>query len=268
MVINGRRWAFACALTILVATFAGPASAAVRVHIVKSDLRPLIRAGAQSPVQFAVLVPYAVSTATGGVWSSAAGTATWNYAVQVPTAISLSFHTIRSSLPRSAVLVVRGASTTTSYKARDLHRGDLWSRIQPGDALQFELSVPEIDRSKVALNVISLQAGYRAIGPGVQEHPYYRQLKEQEAQASGNASCVTNYECEVTPGDTAPGAATVGLVIENLYQCTGALINNVPQDNTPHLLTARHCETGKLGGGNPGAARSVSMGLRDICSRI
>jgi hypothetical protein len=164
--------------------------------------------------------------------------------------------------------VVRGASTTTSYKARDLHRGDLWSRIQPGDALQFELSVPEIDRSKVALNVISLQAGYRAIGPGVQEHPYYRQLKEQEAQASGNASCVTNYECEVTPGDTAPGAATVGLVIENLYQCTGALINNVPQDNTPHLLTARHCETGKLGGGNPGAARSVSMGLRDICSRI
>jgi hypothetical protein len=140
--------------------------------------------------------------------------------------------------------------------------------VQPGDALQFELSVPEIDRSKVALNVISLQAGYRAIGPGVQEHPYYRQLKEQEAQASGNASCVTNYECEVTPGDTAPGAATVGLVIENLYQCTGALINNVPQDNTPHLLTARHCETGKLGGGNPGAARSVSMGLRDICSRI
>jgi hypothetical protein len=259
VVINGRWWAFACALTILVATFADPAPAAVRIHIVKSDLRPLIRAGAQSPVQFAVLVPNAVSTTTGGAWSSVAGRATWNYAVQVPTAISLSFHAIRSSLPPSAVLVVRGASTTTSYMARDLHRGDLWSRIQPGDALQFELSVPEIDRSKVAFDVISLQAGYRAIGPGVQDHPYYRQLREQEAEASGDASCVTNYECEVTPGDTAPGAATVGLVIENLYQCTGALINNVPQDNTPHLLTARHCESGKLGGGNPGAASNVNV---------
>jgi len=259
VVINGRWWAFACALTIPVATIARPAPATVPVHIVKSDLRPLIRAGAQSPVQFAVLVPYAVSTTKGGAWSSAAGIATWSYAVQVPTAISLSFHATKSSLPPSAVLMVRGASTTTSYKARDLHRGDLWSRIQPGDALQFVLTVPELDRNKVALNVISLQAGYRAIGPRVQDHPYYRQLKEQEAQASGNASCVTNYECVVTPSNTAPAAATVGLIIEGLYQCTAALINNVPQDNTPHLLTARHCETGTLGGGNPGAASSVTV---------
>src|SRR5450432_2993054 len=108
-------------LACYVPTFAGPAPAAVPVHIVKSDLRPLIRAGAQSHVQFAVLVPHAVSTTAGGTWSSAAGIATWNYAVQVPTAISLSFHAIRSSLPSSAVLVVRGASTTTSYKARDLN---------------------------------------------------------------------------------------------------------------------------------------------------
>lgn len=210
-------------------------------------------------MQFAVLVPHAVSTTTGGTWSSASGIATWNYAVQVPTAISLSFHAVRSSLPRGAAIVVRGASTTTSYKARDLHRGELWSRIQPDDALQFELSVPAIDRSKVAFNVISLQAGYRAIGPGVQDHTYYRHLKELEAQAAGNATCVTNYECEVTTGNTPPGAATVGLVIQNLYQCTGALIDNVPRDNTPHLLTARHCETGKLGGGDPGAASSVTV---------
>jgi lysyl endopeptidase len=244
---------------MFMATFAGPTPAAVPVHIVKSDLRPLIRAGAQSPIQFAVLVPHTMSTTTGGSWSSAAGVATWKYAVQVPTAISLSFHATKSSLPASAVLVVRGTSTTTSYKARDLHRGDLWSRIQPGEALQFELSVPAADRSKVKLNVVSLQAGYRAIGPGIQDHPYYRLLKQQQDQASGNASCVTNYECDVTSGNTAPAAATVGLVIGNQYQCTGAMINDVPRDNSPHLLTARHCETGKLGGGNPGAAADVTV---------
>lgn len=259
MVINGRLSGSFWALAILVAMFAGPAPAAVPVHIVKSDLRPLIRAGAQSPVQFAVLVPHTVSTTTGGSWSSAAGVATWKYAVQVPTAISLSFHATESSLPPSAVLVVRGTSTTTSYKARDLHRGDLWSRIQPGDALQFELSVSAADRNKVKLNVISLQAGYRAIGPGVQDHPYYRFLKQQQDQASGNASCVTNYECEVTPGNTPPGASTVALVIGNQYQCTGAMINDVARDNSPHLLTARHCETGKLGGGSPGAAANVTV---------
>ena len=47
--------------------------------------------------------------------------------------------------------LVRGAKTTTSYRARDLHHGELWSRIQPGEALQFTLTVAAADRSKVAL---------------------------------------------------------------------------------------------------------------------
>jgi hypothetical protein len=37
------------------------------------------------------------------------------------------------------------------------------------------------------------------------------------------------------------------------------LVNDVPGDNTPYILTARHCETGQLGGGNPGAASTVTV---------
>lgn len=242
-------------LLIPLVFYAGLAAAAVPVHIVKTDLRPLIRAAAQSPVRFAVLVPHAVSTTTGGSWSTDSGTATWSYAVDVPTAVSLSFHAVNSNLPASALLVVRGAHGTTRYSARDLHRGQLWSRILPGEALQFELSVASADRGKVALNIVSLQAGYRAIGPGVTDHPYYRQLKQQ--QGSGNTACVTNYECSVTTANTPPAAATVGVIVGNLIQCTGTLINDVPGDNSPYLLTARHCETGEPGGGDPGAASSV-----------
>ncbi len=58
---------FAAVLAALVLTFAAAALAAgVPVHIVKTDLKPLIRAGFNSPVQFAVLVPHAVSTSSGG----------------------------------------------------------------------------------------------------------------------------------------------------------------------------------------------------------
>ena len=244
---------------MLAAAFTQPSLAAIPVHVVKTDLRPLIRAAVQSPVQFAVPVPHSVSTTSGGTWSSTAdGVATWSYAVQVPTAVSLSFHAINSSLPASAVLVVRGAKSTTRYAASDLHRGELWSRIYVGEALQLELSVAAQERSKVALNIASVQAGYRAIGPGVADHPYYRRLKEQ-AQAADNSSCVTNYECQVTPGNTPSAAATVGLIVGNVYQCTGTLINDVPGDNAPYLLTARHCENGQPGGGNPGAAASVTV---------
>ena len=232
---------------------------AVPVHVVKTDLKPLIRDAYLTPVQFAVSVPHQASTSTAGTWSVAGERSTWQYAVKVPTAVSMSFHAAQSSLPESALLVVRGARATTSYRAHDFHRGELWSRIHSGDALQLTLTVATVDRGKVTLSIVSLQAGYRSLGPGVQDHPYYRELKAQQNAASGNASCVANYQCEVTVSNTPPGAATVALVIGNLYQCSGSLINDVPGDNTPYVLTARHCETGKLGGGNPSAASSVTV---------
>lgn len=244
-------------LLSIIATSAGAAS--VPVHVLRTNLRPLIRAAFRSRVQFAVSVPDSVSSATDGTWTSAAGQATWRYAVQVPTAVSISFHALGSMLPPSAVLVVRGARTTSSYRGRDLHRGELWSRIYPGDALQFTLTVAAADRPKVIFNVTSLQAGYRSLGTGVPDHPYYRELLRAQTGASDNSSCVVNYICDVTSNNTPAGAATIGLVIGNLYQCSGVLINDVPGDNAPYILTARHCETGKLGGGNPGAASTMTV---------
>ena len=241
-----RRRGFTAASASLCLLFATASSAAaVAVHTVRTDLKPLIRAASESPAQFAVLLPDAVSSAGGGTWSSAGGQATWRYAVQVPTAVSMSFHAVQVSLPASATLIVRGATTTTSYRARDLHRGELWSRIQPGAGLEFTLSVAASERTSVAFRLVSLQAGYRSLGAGVQDHPYYRQLRQ--TLLVDNTSCVTNYACRVTPANTPAGAATVALIVLGLYQCSGTLINDVPQDNTPYVLTARHCLTGKVG---------------------
>ena len=242
-----RRRAGVAALTILLATLNAAAGAGEPVHTVGTDLRPLIRAASQSPVQFAVLVPHAVSTASGGRWTSANGQATWRYAVQVPTAVSLSFHAMKISLPASATLVVRGARTTTRYRAADLHRGELWSRVQPGAALEFTLTVAAAERAQVAFAIVSLQAGYRSLGAGVEDHPYYRQLRAQTAAAAGTSACVTNYECKITSANTPAGAATVALLVQDQFECTGTLINDVPGDNTPYILSAKHCISGKVG---------------------
>lgn len=224
----------------------------------RTNLEPLIRAAADSPVQFAVPVPHSASTASSGTWSVAGGRATWRYAVQVPTAVSLSFHARVPSFPESAALLVTGAHSATSYGAGDLRRGELWSRVHAGDTLELTLTVAAADAPGVDLRIVSLQAGYRAIGPGVTDHPLYERLV-RTAGSAGNGSCITNYECEVTAGNATPASATVALVVENLYQCTGTLINDVPGDNTPYVLTARHCETGQLGGGNPAAASGVTV---------
>lgn len=242
---------------ILLIACGGAAAAAPAPFVVRTDLAPLIRAAAGSQAQFAVPVPHAASTAASGSWSVTGEEATWRYAVQVPSAVSLSFHAL-GALPASATLLVEGGSATTSYSARDLHHGELWSRVHAGDTLTLTLSVAADERAGVELQIVSLQAGYRAIGPGVEDHPLYRQLTAQ-ASADDNSSCVTNYECAVTPGNAAPAGATLALVVENLYQCTGTLLNDVPGDNAPYVLTARHCETGKLGGGNPAAAAGVTV---------
>jgi lysyl endopeptidase len=245
---------------LLAFTAAARAAVPAAVRVVRTDLEPLIRAAADSAVQFAVPVPHAASTASEGSWSVTGERATWRYAVQVPGAISLSFHAIESALPAGATLLVSGAQASTSYSASDLRRGELWSRIHAGDTLELTLSVAAADRSRVALRLVALQAGYRAIGPGVSDHPTYKLLMPGQASVPSNdASCVTNYECQVSARNTPPGSATVALVVENLYECSGTLINDVPGDGTPYILTARHCQTGKLGGGNPGAAATVTV---------
>jgi hypothetical protein len=87
-----RRRGFTAASASFCLLFAAASSAAaVAVHTVRTDLKPLIRAASEAPAQFAVLLPHAVSSADGGTWSSAGGQATWRYAVQVPSAVSLSF---------------------------------------------------------------------------------------------------------------------------------------------------------------------------------
>jgi hypothetical protein len=244
-------------IAALALVFARAGAAPSAIHIVKADLKPLIRAAYLTPVQFAVPVPHTASTADAGTWAVAGNRATWSYAVRVPTAVSLSFHAVHVALPASATLTVRGTRTESSYGQRNLHRGELWSRVYPGDTLQLTLTVAMADRGKVALNIVSLQAGYRSLGAGVQDHPYYRELKQQLAAAASNTSCITNYECQVNASNTPPGQATVGLLIGNQYTCSGSLLNDVPGDNAPYILTARHCENGQLGGGNPGAAANV-----------
>ena len=244
------------ALGLLLLGVSAAVLGAVSVDVVKTDLEPLIRVAATSPIQFAVHVPYSVSSTTAGTWSVADGNATWRYAARIPTAVSLSFHATPVHLPRGGSLTVRSATTTIVYRASDL-KVDFWSRVQPGDSLALTLTVPSSERSEVTFRILSFQAGYRGLGANVPDHPLYRQLMAR-TEATNNSTCVQNYECNVTAGDQQAARATIALIIGNLYQCSGTLLNDVPGDNTPFVLTARHCETGQLGGGNPGAAATVT----------
>jgi len=91
---------------LLMVAMWSPACAATPVDVIKPDLHALIRAAAPSPVQFAVHVPHAVSSATSGTWSNSNGRATWRFNAQIPPPSRCPSRQSSES-PGDAVLTVR-----------------------------------------------------------------------------------------------------------------------------------------------------------------
>jgi len=234
-----------------------PAWAAAPLEVLRTDLAPLIDQVAHQSNRFAVDIPHQVTASTQGQWESSGATRRWTYSVQIPTAVSMSFHASRVRLPPSAVLTVSGGGFSATYRARDVNRGGLWARPLRGDELDFSLSVAATEAGAVLFDIASLQAGYRGLGGGVPDHPHYKRMGFATAAAA--AGCTENYACNASTANRPASQATLAVLIGNLYQCTGTLLNNTRNDGTPYVLTARHCENGELGGGNPGAAASVTI---------
>ena len=241
----------------LVAVLALVASRVAPAEQVNADLDRLIDQSARYTTRFAVDVPHRVSIADTGVWTQDGARVRWTYSITIPTAVSLSFHAARVNLPADAVLTVTGgAGFSTSYRARDVARGGLWSRPLAGDTLQLSLTLSATSRPLAVLQIESFQAGYRSLGGGVPDHPHYLKFLQRAAATSG---CTENYSCEATPANSGPARATVAILVGNVAQCTGTLLNDTGGDLAPYVLTARHCENGMAGGGDPGAAANVTV---------
>jgi hypothetical protein len=267
------RRAWLCAsLLLAVATHA-----AVPVRTLSIDLAPLIDAAAAHTSRFAVEVPHHISAAGAGEWSQAAGEARWHYSVRIPGAVSMSLHAGGVALPPHATLVISGSlGAHFAYTSRDVHAGDLWSRVLKGDTLDLTLSMPAAERAAVQFSILGLQAGYRGLGAGTANHPHYDELRRRSALAAAgagasgtgaagtsaanpNAGCIENYECEATTANAGNAHATAALIVANLVQCTGVLVGNVRNDGIPYMLTARHCEQDTGGGGAPANAASTMV---------
>jgi len=247
---------FALLLTIAAA---GAARAASSVEVVAADFVAGIDRSLRIPEQFAIAVPYRSDVLTHGSWTATGNTRTWHLEVQVPGAVSLSFHASRVALPAGASLSVSGGNIDYTYDMAGVHGGELWSRIARGDTLSFELTVNAADQSAANFDIVGLQAGFRTLGGSGPNHPYYNQQVLGIQPDSASTSCVENFECHLTAADAGPGDASVALVVGGVYLCSAVLLNDVPGDGTPYLLTARHCENGNADGGDPQAAGSIAV---------
>jgi lysyl endopeptidase len=220
------------------------------------NLNPLIDKAVRHSTQFAVDVARRIDSESSGRWQVDQTNATWDYSIRIPTAVSMGFHASKLMLPADGTLTVTAGGQSYDYRGRDLHRSEFWSRPVKGDQLAIRISVPKQMRHQAMIEIAAFQAGYKSLSATVEDHPHYAALKPH---ASTSGSCVENYVCDATPSTQNAANASVAIVIGNKFECSGTLLNDVPQDGVPYVLTARHCENGEDAGGDPGAAASVEV---------
>ncbi len=189
------------------------------------------------PALFAATVALPIDL-TGGVWDAVdAETWRWRSRVYSAGALSLLMSFEQFDLPQGAALWiydVEGHTVQGPYTRADRSpEGGLWTPIVPGDTAVIEVRVPRELRAQVHLKLARLGHGYKNA----------RDLGESGA-------CNVDVACALGDGWRneirsvvklqVPAGAFVGL-------CTGTLVNNLRQDDTPYVLTADHCGIGDIG---------------------
>ncbi|MCE9539674.1 MAG: serine protease, partial [Bacteroidetes bacterium] len=101
----------------------------------------------------------------------------------------------------------------------------------PGDALVIEYFEPTEVANQGSFNLFRVTHGYR----GVKEFT--------EKSFGDGGSCQMNVNCPLGTNWQNEKQGVVCLVVGGSEFCTGSLINDVPQDSKPYVLTANHCSS-------------------------
>ncbi|MDX1571530.1 MAG: hypothetical protein R3200_13685 [Xanthomonadales bacterium] len=205
-------------------------------HLVLPELqvdKALERATPQPghPLLFAEARAVDVTSDSHGIWSEARdGTRSWRLTISVPgaTDLNLGFGQLRLERGASLHLESKTAGRTFERVYRS-NRGSLWTAILPGAAIRLELTLPR-DAPGAELRLQQVSAGFRdawqlAGGPGLKLH----------------GDCNNDVVCPEGSiwRDQIRSAALYS--INGTLACSGSLINDVPESETPLFLSAEHC---------------------------
>lgn len=204
-----------------------------RAFLATDDAR---REAAGAAPRFAVPFPVSISPTTSGAWSNVApDTLRWRLRVSSPGALSLNLAFESFALPDDATLVVHAAQQTSTFQAYtaldNAPHGELWTPVVIGDDLVVELVVPLDQLDLVRLELTSINVGYRYFG-------------EKLGPSFAAGACNNDVVCP--EGDPwVDEIASVGVISTGGSTfCTGFMVNNTAEDETPYFMTANHCGIG------------------------
>lgn len=192
------------------------------------------RSAQPTPTRFAAAIETAITPDSTGSWETLSdGSSLWRLRIASPGALSLNLGLDRFELPVGAGLwlydnngtMVQGPYTRANRNAE----GGLWTAVVLGDELVAELHLPPGTRAKTDLRIASVNHGYRGFG------------EVSTASTTKQGTCNIDVICPEGDPWRDEIRSTARIIISGSFLCTGQLVNNTAEDNTPYFLTAQHC---------------------------
>jgi len=204
----------------------------VEVEALRAEDTEREHAGAAVPLRFATSLPVDVTPYNSGTWETLQdGSHLWRLRIESPGAMSLNIGLEHFDLPAGASFWIHdedGAHVQGPYTAKNRNiDGGLWTAVVLGDKLVAELHLPM--GMEADLRITSVNHGYRVFGEG------------EAAGSEKRGSCNVNVVCPVGNPWRDQIRSVARITISGMFLCTGQMVNNSSQDETPYLLTAQHC---------------------------
>ncbi len=188
------------------------------------------------PPRFAVPEDIALTPDGSGSWQDVdRDWVLWRQRITAPGALSINLGFSSYRLPKGGRLTIYPADMKSLDDARqwwtfternnEAH-GQLWTPVVLTDDLMVELLLPRDALMDYDLVLGSVNKGYRYFG-------------EDLVDKSG--SCNVDVVCPEGDPWRSEIATVAVYTLNGSWTCSGAMINNTAEDQTPYFLTANHC---------------------------
>ena len=166
-----------------------------------------------------------------GVWTTLSnGDRIWRLTIQSPNAKTTNLNYSNFNLPIGATFFVYtknerlGSFTNENNKAN----GHFSTSLLKSDYSTLEYYEPAAVQGQGTIEILSIIHGYR-------------DLFNHAKSFGSSGACNVNAICDTAFWGNEIRSAVMLLTSSNSRICSAALINNVLQDGTPYVLTAKHC---------------------------
>lgn len=181
------------------------------------------------------------NTANAGSWSNEDGFDVWRIGVHGKQATSWSFYLSEFQIPKNGVLFVWNKNRTAFLGAFTHENQKEWGGLAigllEGESVVLEYRQPERITTEPQIEVSQVVQGYRSLLTRASE----LQNKSSQGPFGNSGACNINVNCPEGADWQIEKKAVALIVNGGFASCTGSLINNTANDETPYFLTANHC---------------------------